>query len=238
MREDFFKILPELSEKQFFMNKSAKKMYFCKLKTHIMFIKFHRDNPNQRYVKMIIDCLNNDGVIIFPTDTIYAMGCSISSSKALDRIAKIKGIKKEKANFSFIFHDLSMLSEFTRPINNDVFKMMKRNLPGAFTFILEANNNIPKVFQSKKKTIGIRIPDEPIITGLVQQLGKPIITTTITDKDEVSGFQTDPEEINEHYKDIVDIIIDGGYGDYEESTVVDCTDNEIVIIRQGKGILD
>lgn len=166
------------------------------------------------------------------------MGCSISSSKALDRIAKIKGIKKEKANFSFIFHDLSMLSEFTRPINNDVFKMMKRNLPGAFTFILEANNNIPKVFQSKKKTIGIRIPDEPIITGLVQQLGKPIITTTITDKDEVSGFQTDPEEINEHYKDIVDIIIDGGYGDNEESTVVDCTDNEIVIIRQGKGILD
>lgn len=131
-----------------------------------------------------------------------------------------------------------MLSEFTRPINNDVFKMMKRNLPGAFTFILEANNNIPKVFQSKKKTIGIRIPDEPIITGLVQQLGKPIITTTITDKDEVSGFQTDPEEINEHYKDIVDIIIDGGYGDNEESTVVDCTDNEIVIIRQGKGILD
>lgn len=116
--------------------------------------------------------------------------------------------------------------------------MMKRNLPGAFTFILEANNNIPKVFQSKKKTIGIRIPDEPIITGLVQQLGKPIITTTITDKDEVSGFQTDPEEINEHYKDIVDIIIDGGYGDNEESTVVDCTDNEIVIIRQGKGILD
>ena len=111
-----------------------------------MFLKLHTENPNPRYVKMIIECLENDGVIIFPTDTIYAIGCSVNSSKALDRIARIKGTKKEKANFSFIFHDLSMLSEFTRPINNDVFKMMKRNLPGAFTFIVEANNNVPKLF--------------------------------------------------------------------------------------------
>lgn len=203
-----------------------------------MFLKLHSENPNPRYVKMIIECLENDGVIIFPTDTIYAIGCSVNSSKALDRIARIKGTKKEKANFSFIFHDLSMLSEFTRPINNDVFKMMKRNLPGAFTFIVEANNNVPKLFKNNKKTIGIRIPDQPIITNIVRELGCPIITTSIVDEDEISGFMTDPEEINDAYKDKVDIIIDGGFGNKEESTIVDCTDNEIVILREGKGVLD
>ncbi len=203
-----------------------------------MFLKLHSENPNPRYVKMIIECLENDGVIIFPTDTIYAIGCSVNSGKALDRIARIKGIKKEKANFSFIFQDLSMLSEFTRPINNDVFKMMKRNLPGAFTFILEANNNVPRIFKNNKKTIGIRIPDQPIITNIVRELGCPIITTSIVDEDEISGFMTDPEEINDAYSDKVDIIIDGGYGNKEESTIVDCTDNDIVVIREGKGILD
>ncbi len=203
-----------------------------------MFLKLHSENPNARYVKMIVDCLNDDGVIIFPTDTIYAIGGSIKSVKALDRIARIKGTKKEKANFSFIFHDLSMLSEFTKPINNDVFKMMKRNLPGAFTFILEANSNIPKLFKNNKKTIGIRIPDQPIITNIVRELGCPIITTSIIDEDEISGFMTDPEEINEAYKDKVDIIIDGGFGNKEESTIVDCTDNDIVILREGKGILE
>lgn len=202
-----------------------------------MFLKLYPENPNPRFVKMILDCLNDDGVIIFPTDTIYAIGCSVNSSKALDRIARIKGVKKEKANFSFIFHDLSMLSDFTRPINNDVFKLMKRNLPGAFTFIVEANNNVPKLFKNNKKTIGIRIPDQPIITNIVRELGCPIITTSIVDEDEIAGFMTDPEEINEAYKDKVDIIIDGGFGNKEESTIVDCTDNEIVIIREGKGIL-
>lgn len=203
-----------------------------------MFLKLHAENPNPRYVKMIIECLNDDGVIIFPTDTIYAIGCSVNSSKALDRIARIKGVKKEKANFSFIFHDLSMLSDYTKPINNDVFKMMKRNLPGAFTFILEANNNVPKLFKNNKKTIGIRIPDQPIITNIVRELGCPIITTSIIDEDEISGFMTDPEEINDAYSDRVDIIIDGGFGNKEESTIVDCSDNEIVILREGKGILE
>ena len=203
-----------------------------------MFLKLHAENPNPRNVKMIVDCLENDGVIIFPTDTIYAIGCSVNSSKALDRIARIKGIKKEKANFSFIFHDLSMLSDYTKPINNDVFKMMKRNLPGAFTFIVEANNNVPKLFKNNKKTIGIRIPDQPIITNIVRELGCPIITTSIIDEDEISGFMTDPEEINDVYSDRVDIIIDGGYGNKEESTVVDCSDNEMVIIREGKGFLE
>ena len=187
---------------------------------------------------MILECLNDDGVIIFPTDTIYGIGCSINSSKAFERIAQIKGVRKEKANFSFIFHDLSMLSQFTKPISNDLYKLMKRNLPGPFTFIIEANNNIPKLFQSKKKTIGIRIPEQPIITNIVRELGSPIMTTSILDEDEISGFLTDPEEIYDRYKDRVDLILDGGYGDNQESTIVDCTDNDIVVLRQGKGILD
>ena len=204
-----------------------------------MFLKLHPTNPNPRYVKMILECLNDDGVIIFPTDTIYGVGGNIRSPKVLDRICRIKGIKKEKANFSFIFHDLSMLSEFTRPISNEVYKMMKRNLPGPFTFILNANNNIPRIFQSKKKTVGIRIPDQPIITNLVEELGSPIMTTSLVDEeDEMGGYLTDPEEINERYQDLVDIIIDGGAGEHVASTVVDCTEDEIMIVRQGKGILE
>ncbi|MCQ2302112.1 MAG: threonylcarbamoyl-AMP synthase [Bacteroidales bacterium] len=204
-----------------------------------MLLKLYPTNPNPRYIKMIMECLADGGLIIFPTDTIYGLGGSITSQKALERICQIKGIKKEKANFSFIFHDLSMLSEFTRPINNDVFKMMKRNLPGPFTFILEANNNIPRIFQSKKKTIGIRIPDQPIITNIVREFGSPIMTTSLVDEeDEIGEYLTDPEEIYERYQDKVDIIIDGGYGDNQASTIVDCTDNEIIITRQGKGILD
>ena len=207
-------------------------------KTKLMLLQIHPKNPNPRHIKMILECLNDDGVIIFPTDTIYGIGCSINSSKAFERIAQIKGVRKEKANFSFIFHDLSMLSQFTKPISNDLYKLMKRNLPGPFTFIVEANNNIPKLFQSKKKTIGIRIPEQPIITNIVRELGSPIMTTSILDEDEISGFLTDPEEIYDRYKDRVDLILDGGYGDNQESTIVDCTDNDIVVLRQGKGILD
>lgn len=207
-------------------------------KTKLMLLQIHPKNPNPRHIKMILECLNDDGVIIFPTDTIYGIGCSINSSKAFERIAQIKGVRKEKANFSFIFHDLSMLSQFTKPISNDLYKLMKRNLPGPFTFIVEANNNIPKLFQSKKKTIGIRIPEQPIITNIVRELGSPIMTTSILDEDEISGFLTDPEEIYDRYKDRVDLILDGGYGDNQESTIVDCTDNDIVVLRQGKGVLD
>lgn len=203
-----------------------------------MLLQIHPKNPNPRHIKMILECLNDDGVIIFPTDTIYGIGCSINSSKAFERIAQIKGVRKEKANFSFIFHDLSMLSQFTKPISKDLYKLMKRNLPGPFTFIVEANNNIPKLFQSKKKTIGIRIPEQPIITNIVRELGSPIMTTSILDEDEISGFLTDPEEIYDRYKDRVDLILDGGYGDNQESTIVDCTDNDIVVLRQGKGVLD
>ena len=204
-----------------------------------MILKLYPTNPNPRYVKTILECLADGGTIIFPTDTLYGLGGCINNPRTFERICQIKGIKKEKANFSFIFHDLSMLSEFTRPITNEVYKMMKRNLPGPFTFILNANNNIPRIFQSKKKTIGIRIPDQPIITNLVQELCNPIMTTSIADEeDEMGGYLTDPEEINERYKDLVDIIIDGGAGEHVASTVVDCTEDEVYIVRQGKGELD
>lgn len=203
-----------------------------------MYIKIYPENPSPRSIKTVLDCLNSGGLVIFPTDTIYALGCSIQHTKAVDRIAQIKGIKREKANFSFIFDDLSMLSEFTRPISNDIYKLMRRNLPGPFTFILEANGNIPKLFQSKKKTIGIRIPNEPIIQRIVQELSHPIMTTSIHDDDKFIEYTTDPEIIYEKFKDKVDIVIDGGSGGNQPSTIVDCTNNEIVIVRQGKGELE
>jgi tRNA threonylcarbamoyl adenosine modification protein (Sua5/YciO/YrdC/YwlC family) len=152
-------------------------------------------------------------------------------------MASIKGIKKEKANFSFVFNNLSMLSEFTKPISNDVYKLMRRNLPGPFTFILTANNNIPKIFHNKKKTIGIRIPDESVIQFILNELGHPMVTTSILDDDKIVEYTTDPEIIYEKYKDKVDIVIDAGFGGNQPSTIVDCTDSEIVILRQGKGNL-
>ncbi len=202
-----------------------------------MLLKIYPENPNPRAVKTVIECLNDGGLVIFPTDTVYGLGGSIHQSKALDKMASIKGIKKEKANFSFIFNNLSMLSEFTKPISNDVYKLMRRNLPGPFTFILTANNNIPKIFHNKKKTIGIRIPNESVIQYILNELGHPMVTTSILDDDKIIEYTTDPEIIYEKYKDKVDIVIDAGFGGNQPSTIVDCTDSEILILRQGKGIL-
>ncbi|MDR0969854.1 MAG: threonylcarbamoyl-AMP synthase [Lentimicrobiaceae bacterium] len=202
-----------------------------------MFLKIYPENPNPRYIKTIVDTLNNGGLIIFPTDTVYGLAGSIRQPKTVERINQIKGNKKENTNFSFIFNNLSMLSEFTKPISNDVYKLMKRNLPGPFTFILEANNNIPKIFNNKKRTIGIRIPDNPIALTIVEELGHPIMTTSVRDEDEILDYMTDPELMNDRFKDIVDIIIDGGYGDNNASTIVNCTENEIIIQREGKGEL-
>jgi tRNA threonylcarbamoyl adenosine modification protein (Sua5/YciO/YrdC/YwlC family) len=165
------------------------------------------------------------------------MGCDIFKSKAIERIAQIKGIKAEKANFSFICSDLSQLSDYTRPIANDVFKLMKKNLPGPFTFILNASNSVPKLIQSKKKTVGIRIPGNNIPLEIVNELGHPIMSTSIHDDDEILEYTTDPELIYEKYKDLVDIVIDGGFGDNEASTIIDCTGIEPMIIREGKGEL-
>ncbi|MCD6661260.1 MAG: threonylcarbamoyl-AMP synthase [Lentimicrobium sp.] len=202
-----------------------------------MLLKIYPENPGERQIRTVVECLNDGGIIIYPTDTVYGMGCDIFKSKAIERIAQIKGIKAEKANFSFICNDLSQLADYTRPIGNDVFKLMKKNLPGPFTFILNASNSVPKYIQSKKKTVGIRIPDNNIPLEIVRELGHPIMSTSIHDDDEILEYTTDPELIYEKYKNLVDIVIDGGYGDNEPSTIIDCTDYEPVIIREGKGIL-
>lgn len=202
-----------------------------------MLLKIYPDNPGLRQMKIVTECLADGGVIIYPTDTVYGLGANIYKPKAIERIAKIKGIKAEKAKFSFICYDLSHISDFTRPISTPVYKMMKKSLPGAFTFILLANNKVPKLVQSKKKTVGIRVPDNNISREIVKNLGNPIMSTSIYDDDEIIEYTTDPELIYEKYRDQVDIVIDGGYGDNEPSTVVDCTIDEYFIIRQGKGIL-
>lgn len=202
-----------------------------------MLIRIHPENPSLRYIKTVVECLNDGGVIIFPTDTIYALGCDIYKSKAIERVARIKGIKKEKANFSFLTHDLSQLSDYTKPLNNEVYKLMKSTLPGPFTYILNANNNVPKIFQSKKKTVGIRIPENNIPAEIIRELGNPIMSTSIHDDDEIIEYTTDPELIYEKYNSMVDIVIDGGYGDNEPSTIIDCTGTEILIVREGKGVL-
>ena len=200
-----------------------------------MLLKIHPDNPDERQLKMVLECLKDGGVIIFPTDTIYALGCDILRPRAIDRIAQIKGIRKEKANFSFLCHDLSQLSDYTKPISNEVFKLMKSTLPGPFTYILNANNNVPNIFQSKKKTVGIRIPDNKIPLQIIRELGNPIMSTSVHDEDEIIEYSTDPGLIHEKFEKSVDIVIDGGYGDNEPSTIVDCTGDEIVILREGKG---
>lgn len=203
-----------------------------------MFIKLYEENPNPKQVQTIVECLNDGGIIIYPTDTVYGMGCNIFKQKSVERIAQIKGIPVEKSNFSFICSDLKHISDFTKPIDNTIYKLMRKALPGPFTFILNANNNVPKLFQSKKKTVGIRIPDNNIILEIVRELGNPILTTSIYDEDDIIEYTTDPELIYEKYQNIVDIFIDGGYGGNEASTVIDCTSDSFNIIRQGKGILE
>ncbi len=203
-----------------------------------MLLKIYPENPNPRLVHQVVECLRNGGVIIYPTDTIYGIGCDITQPKAVERVARIRGIKLQKANFSFICHDLSQLSDFTKPLPNNIFKMMKRVLPGPYTFILNANNNVPRLVQSKKKTVGIRVPDNNIIRTLVEELGNPVMSTSVHDDDEIIEYTTDPELIYEKYGDLVDIVIDGGYGDNVPSTVIDCTSDEPEIIREGKGAVD
>ncbi len=202
-----------------------------------MLLKIYSDSPSHRNVQSVVKTFNEGGLVVFPTDTIYGLGCGIKHIKAVNRISRMKGIKKGEANFSLILNSLSMLSEFTKPFPNHIFRLIRKNLPGPFTFILEANSNIPKIFQSKKKTIGIRIPDNNILNAIIEELGSPIITTSIKDEDEIIEYTTDPELIYEKYENMVDIVIDGGYGDNEASTIVDCTSGEPVILRQGKGIL-
>ena len=202
-----------------------------------MFIKLFNENPNPRDIIKVVEVMQQGGIIIYPTDTVYGLGCDITNVKAVERVARIKGINIEKSNFSFICSDLGHLSIYARPISNHVFKIIKKNIPGPFTFILEASSNVPKYFKGKKKTVGIRVPDNNIIRGIVRELGNPILSTSIHDDDEIIEYTTDPELIYEKFKDITDLIIDGGFGELVPSTVVDFTSSEPVIIRQGKGKL-
>ena len=200
------------------------------------FIKIYNENPNPKEIAKVVKVLQSGGLVIYPTDTIYGLGCDITKTKSLEKIAQIKGVQLEKANLSFICNDLSHLSDYVKQIDSATFKILKRALPGPYTFILPGSNNLPKVFK-KKKTVGIRIPDNNIIRTLVAELGNPIVSTSIRDEDDVLEYTTDPELIFEKWQGLVDIVIDGGYGDNEPSTVIDLTE-EPSVIREGKGSID
>ncbi len=202
-----------------------------------MLLEVHPDNPNPRQIDMAIEALRNNGLVIYPTDTVYGLAWDINSPKAFDKIVKIKGKNALKENFSLVCSDISQVSQFTQHINNATFKILKHNLPGPFTFILNANNNVPRFYKTKKKTVGIRIPNNNIAIELVNKLGHPFMTTSLHHEDEILDYMTDPELIHENYEHLVDYVIDGGYGNNEASTVVDCTRDEFEIIRQGIGEL-
>ncbi len=204
-----------------------------------MLIRLNNDNPQAKDIQFIINCLKNDGVIIYPTDTVYSIGCDITKPKAIEKLCRLKNIKPEKANFSFVCSDLSHLSQFTTPIPNSIFRIMKKALPGPYTFILEANGNVPKLLKQNKKTVGIRVPDSKICYDIIEALGNPIITTSLHNPtDDILEYFADPEVIHQEYQDKVDIVIDGGFGNLYASTVIDCSGNEPVVLREGMGSLD
>ncbi|MCP4802794.1 MAG: threonylcarbamoyl-AMP synthase [Bacteroidetes bacterium] len=201
------------------------------------FIRIYEENPNPKDVDLVVDILKSGGLIIYPTDTVYGLGCDILNIKALERVAKIKGVKLEKANFSFICHDLSNLSDYVKQIDNSTFKLLKRALPGPYTFILPSAKSLPNPFK-KKKTVGIRIPKNNIALDIVKKLGRPIISTSIRDDDEIIEYTTDPELIKEKWNNLVELVINGGFGDNEPSTIIDMSSNEPLVIREGKGTLE
>lgn len=199
--------------------------------------ELHPSNPDDRKIRAIVDILNDGGVIIYPTDTVYSFGCSLHNKKAIEKLAKLKDVKVKNATFSIIFSDLTQLSDYTKHIDRPTFKILNKNLPGPFTFILPASAKISKLFESNRKTIGIRIPDNEITLAILQELGHPLVTTSIHDDDEILEYSTDPHSISEKWSDKVDAIVDGGYGHIEASTVVDLSEGDVEIIRQGIGEL-
>lgn len=202
------------------------------------YLHINYENPDVRQVQHVADRLKEGALVIYPTDTVYGIGCDIFNQKAIERVAHLKGLKKGEAHFSFICHDLSHISEYCRQLDNTVFKVMKRVLPGPYTFILKASSKVPKLLLTKRKTVGIRVPDNNIIRSIVRELGNPVITTSVKDSDEVLEYSTEPDIIYERYKDQVDIVIDGGYGNVVPSTVLDCTEADIELIREGMGEVD
>ncbi len=203
-----------------------------------MLIRLYNENTNQKHIRKVVDILEQGGIVIYPTDTVYAMGCDIRATKTIEKIAAFKGLNPKNPDLSLIFHDMSQLSEYTIIHDNNIFKLLKRNLPGPFTFIVPANSQIPRLFRNKKKTVGIRIPDNNIVLEIVKELSRPVVTTSIHDPDELIEYTTDPELIYEKYRDFADLVIDGGYGHNEPSTIVDCTGEEITVVRQGLGNLE
>ena len=203
-----------------------------------MIVKLYEENPNPRQVEQVVKVLRDGGVIIYPTDTVYGIGCDIFKPRAIERVARIKGIKPDKANFAFICSDLSHLSDYARQVDNNTFRLMKAYLPGPYTFILNASSNVPKILKNNKKTVGIRIPENNIILEIVRQLGHPILTTSLKEDDEILEYPTDPELIHEEYDSLVDLVIDGGYGGVKPSTVLDCTSDEVWMVREGLGPVD
>ncbi len=203
-----------------------------------MLVKIYDENPDPKQVRKVVEVLRNGGLIIYPTDTVYGLGCDITNARAVEKVARIKGVDVEKSNFSFICCDLSHLSDFTKPISSPIFKIIKKYSPGPFTFILNANNNVPKYFKGKKKTVGIRVPDNNIIHEIVKELGNPIMSSSVHDEDEILEYTTDPELIEEKFANLVDLVIDGGFGGNIPSTIINCTEDFPEIVRQGKGIFE
>ena len=202
-----------------------------------MLLRIHPDNPDPRQIKKVVECLKDGGVIIYPTDTIYGIGCDVFNKTAMQKLCRIKNLDIKKHNLSFICYDLSHIADFTKHLATSTYKLMRKTLPGPYTFILEANNAIPKLFKNSKKEIGIRIPDNNIPRDIVKELGNPIVTTSVKDKDMVIEYSTDPELIHNHFNKLVDIVIDGGYGEAVPSTIIDFTNNTAEIIREGKGVI-
>ena len=200
-----------------------------------MLIKIYPENPNPREIDKVTEVLRDGGLVIYPTDTVYAIGCDALDVRAVEKICQMKGINPQKSNLSIICYDLSNLSEYAK-VNNAAFKLMKKNLPGPFTFILPTSSELPKIYKNRKE-VGIRVPDNNIIRTLVKELGNPILTMSVHDDDDMIEYTTDPELIHEKYENQADLVVDGGYGGFEASTVVDCTTNDFEIVRQGKGIL-
>ena len=203
-----------------------------------MLYRINSENPEGRKIAQIISILEDGGIIIYPTDTVYGLGCDINNQKAVDRICKLRKLDPKKANLSIICKNISQASEYAQQIDNSVFRLMKRNLPGPFTFILSAANSVPKQFKNRKKTIGIRIPDHAIPIAIVEALGRPILTTSLKSDDKILEYFTDPEDIYEDFKKLVDAVIDSGIGGNTPSTVVNCTRGEIEVIREGAGNLE
>ena len=214
---------------------SVSKLFFY-IFVFVMLLKIYNENPNPREIEKVVSVLRDGGIVVYPTDTLYGMGCDALNVRAVEKICDLKGINPQKSNLSIICNDLSAISEYAR-VDTPTFKLMKRNLPGPFTFILPTTSSLPKIYKNKK-TVGIRIPDNPVIREIARMLGNPVLSTSVKDEGEEIEYTTDPDLIHEKWSDIVDIVIDGGFGGIEPSTVVDCTSNEPVIVRQGKGVLN